>query len=236
MWLVTIDAALGITTSSTQLGGNTIPFPLLPVALGDAGHVVRSIGQAAAALGMLALYPLAVAALVIRVRRSRGVEREQLLWFSYACVLLVLVQLVTSVLWFVPLTRTLDPAAPFPAAMFFGIPFVLTVSALPIASAAAILRHRLLDIDRLIDRTLVYGALSTTLLLTYAAAVVVLQAVLRPITSGSEVAVAASTLVVVALFQPLRRRIQDLVDRRFYRSRYDAARSLDAFTVRMRDR
>jgi hypothetical protein len=235
LWLAAVDGVLGATTSSTQLDKNTVGFPVLPVVLGEAGEVLRHVGQTVSALGMLALYPLAVAALVIRVRRARGVEREQLLWFSYSCVLLVLVFVVTAVLYSIPLTRSLDPDAPFPVAMFLGIPFALAVAALPIASAVAILRHRLLDIDRLIDRTLVYGTLSTALLLTYVGAVVVLQALLGPITSGSELAVAASTLVVVALFQPLRRRIQDLVDRRFYRSRYDAARTLDAFTARMRD-
>jgi hypothetical protein len=81
----------------------------------------------------------------------------------------------------------------------------------------------------------VYGAVSALLVATYAAAVVLFQALLRPLTGGSEVAVAASTLLVVAPFQPLRRRVQDVVDQRFYRSRYDAARTLDAFTARMRD-
>jgi hypothetical protein len=81
----------------------------------------------------------------------------------------------------------------------------------------------------------VYGALSGALVLTYAALVVVLQAALRPLTGGSEIAVAASTLAVVALVQPLRQRIQNAVDRRFYRSRYDAARTLEAFSARLRD-
>ena len=235
MWLAAADAGFGMLTGSTRIGGNSITFPLLIAVLGDLGQILRSIGEGITALGMLVLYPVSVAALVIRLRRSRGVEREQLLWFSYACVLLVLITLLISVLWLVPTTRELDPSAPFPGAMFRGIPFALALVALPVASAIAILRHRLLDIDRLIGRTLVYGALSTTLLMTYAVAVVILQTVVQPITSGSEFAVAASTLVVVALFQPLRRRIQDAVDRRFYRSRYDAARTIDAFTTRMRD-
>ena len=110
-------------------------------------------------------------------------------------------------------------------------PFVLALIALPIGAAVAILRYRLYDIDVLINRTLVYGALTATLAATYFAAVVVLQAALRPLTGGSEVAVALSTLAVVALFAPLRRRIQAAVDRRFYRSRYDAARTLDAFSA-----
>jgi hypothetical protein len=106
---------------------------------------------------------------------------------------------------------------------------------LPISVGIAILRYRLYDIDLLINRTLVYGLLSAALAATYVTGVVTLQAALRPLTDGSEVAVALSTLLVLALFAPLRRRIQAAVDRRFYRSRYDAARTLDAFGERLRD-
>jgi hypothetical protein len=114
---------------------------------------------------------------------------------------------------------------------------VLTIvgfTSLPIAMAVAILRHRLYDIDLLVRRTLVYGLVSALLLATYVAAVVLLQAVLRPLTAGSDLAVAGSTLLVVALFQPIRRRVQDLVDRRFYRARYDSARAVDLFASRLR--
>jgi hypothetical protein len=107
--------------------------------------------------------------------------------------------------------------------------------ALPAAVAIAVLRYRLYDIDVLINRSLVYGALSATLAATYFATVVLFQTVLRPVVSGSELAVAVSTLATLALAQPLRRRIQDAVDRRFSRSRYDAARTLDDFGVRLRD-
>jgi hypothetical protein len=119
--------------------------------------------------------------------------------------------------------------------MFGGVPFVLALIALPIGTAVAILRYRLYDIDLLINRTLVYGLLSAALAATYFTGVVVLQAALRPLTGGSEVAVALSTLTVVAVFAPLRRRIQTAVDRLFYRSRYDAGRTLDAFGAALRD-
>jgi hypothetical protein len=99
----------------------------------------------------------------------------------------------------------------------------------------AILRYRLFDIDILINRALVYGATTAGIAFAFFAGIVVLQAILRPLTSGSELAVAASTLVSFALFQPLRRRFQSAVDRRFYRSRYDAALTLDAFSVHLRD-
>jgi len=113
--------------------------------------------------------------------------------------------------------------------------FVFLLLSVPIAVGIAILRYRLYDINVLINRALVYGATTAGIALAFFAGIVVLQAVLRPLTSGSELAVAASTLVSFALFQPLRRGSQSAVDRRFYRSRYDAARTLDAFSVRLRD-
>ena len=104
----------------------------------------------------------------------------------------------------------------------------------PLSVVVAILRYRLFDIDRLINRTLVYGALSATLLAMYVLLVLALSALLRPLTGSSDLAVAGSTLAVVAAFGPLRARIQRAVDRRFYRSRYDAARAVDAFGARLR--
>ena len=234
-WLVVADAVFGLITGTTQLNRNVVGFPLLGVALGETGDLLRHVGSAAAAAGMIALYPLAVGALVTRLRRSRATERTQLLWFSYACVLLVVVFVVLSLLWLVPATRAFDPDAPFPVAMFLGIPFALAVVALPIASAVAIFRHQLFDIDLLINRTLVYGVTTATLIATYALTVLVAQTLLHPVTQGSELAVAASTLATAALIQPVRRRVQRTVDRRFYRSRYDAARTLDALAARLRD-
>jgi len=234
-WLAVADAVFGLITGTTQLNRNVVGFPLLGVALGETGDLLRHVGSAAAAAGMIALYPLAVGALVTRLRRSRATERTQLLWFSYACVLLVVVFVVLSLLWLVPATRAFDPDAPFPVAMFLGIPFALAVVALPIASAVAIFRHQLFDIDLLINRTLVYGVTTATLIATYALTVLVAQTLLHPVTQGSELAVAASTLATAALIQPVRRRVQRTVDRRFYRSRYDAARTLDALAARLRD-
>jgi len=117
------------------------------------------------------------------------------------------------------------------AEAFVVIAFLL----IPTAIAIAILRYRLYDIDILINRALVYGATTASIAVAFLAGIVLLQALLRPITSGSELAVAASTLGSLALFQPLRRRVQNTVDRRFYRSRYDATRTLDEFSERLRD-
>jgi len=157
-----------------------------------------------------------------RYRRAQARERLQLKWFlagTIAAIVGVAISLTVA---------TID----------FGwakIGMGLSVSAIPIAIAIAILRAHLYDIDVLINLALVYGATTAGIAVAFVAGIVVLQAVLRPLTSGSELAVAASTLASVALFQPLRGRIQNAVDRRFYRSRYDAARTLDAFSVRLRD-
>jgi hypothetical protein len=105
----------------------------------------------------------------------------------------------------------------------------------PVAIGIAILRYRLYDIDVLIRRTLVYGATTGAIALAFFGGIVVLQAVLRPVTSGSELAVAISTLASFALFQPVRGRIQRAVDRRFYRAKYDAEHTVDAFAARLRD-
>lgn len=174
----------------------------------------------------------ALGTLVFRLRRARGRERLQLRWFVYAAALMLSVVLlllaVEAGVAFFGLPQTgLDE--------FLWFAFISSFAGLPLAAAVAILRYRLYDIDVLINRTLVYGAVTALLAATYFGAVVLIQALLRTFTSGSELAVAASTLLVVALFHPLRRRVQEAVDRRFYRSRYDAARTLDAFSSRLRD-
>jgi hypothetical protein len=106
---------------------------------------------------------------------------------------------------------------------------------LPIAIGIAVLRYRLYDIDLVINRTMVYGALTILLGLVYVGSVVALGGLLRPVTGSHDLVVAGSTLVVAALFSPARRRIQGLVDRRFYHSRYDAALTVEAFRARLRD-
>ena len=152
-------------------------------------------------------------------------ERQQLKWIALAAILngglivadqLRLDRLLGDTLW-----NLLDVA--FSAGLY-------------VAVGIAILRHRLYDIDVLINRTLVYGALTATLALVYVASVVSLQATLRGLTGQeSTLAVVASTLVIAALFNPLRHRVQGFVDRRFYRRKYDAAKTLAAFGSRLRD-
>lgn len=167
-----------------------------------------------------------VASVFVRFRRANGLERQQLKWFAYGAAWIPAVGLLGVLL---------DRVAHEVFGSVVAELWPLSVAGIPIATGIAILRHRLYDIDVLINRTIVYGALSAALGATYFLAVLALETMLRPLTAGSEVAVALSTLVVVALFQPLRRRIQNAVDQRFYRSRYDAARTLDLFGERLRD-
>jgi hypothetical protein len=211
MCLIAAAYALGRESQNVFLHG-----PLL--AAQDLEGLVR-VGGVLLSAGLVG----AGASLIVRYRRARTEERLQLKWVVYAgCAALVMV--LVSVFLF---------TQPQPLRSLFQ-PFTLAPLLIPIAAAIAILRYRLYDIDLVIERTLVYGAVSATLAATYIAAVVLLQALLRPVTGGSEVAIALSTLLVVALFQPIRRRAQDAVDRRFYRARYDAARTIDAFSARLR--
>jgi hypothetical protein len=161
----------------------------------------------------------AIWSLALRFRRSTGIERAQIKWLAFS-------------------------AGPLGAAAFasFVLPdkigqvlFVFLLLSVPVSVGIAVLRYRLYDIDLVINRSLVYGVTSAAIALTFFAGIVVLQALLRPLTSGAELAVAASTLLSFALFQPIRRRVQDAVDWRFNRSRYDAAQILDSFAVRLRD-
>jgi hypothetical protein len=157
--------------------------------------------------------------LILRFHRSRGDERQQLKWFVYAATLGFL---------------ALGLAGETP--IVGNLVWLVAPLSLPVAAGIAILRYRLYDIDLLINRTLVYGSLTVTLAFVYLGSVVLLQGAVRALTGGeSQLAIVASTLAIAALFSPLRRRIQGFIDRRFYRSKYDAARTLEAFSARLRD-
>ncbi len=164
------------------------------------------------------------ASLVVRFRRSGSVERQQIKWLAFAALLIPV--------WFLT-NAPIEAAAPN---LFFVVDSLVVSALIPLAAGIAILRYRLYDIDVVINRTLVYGALTASLALVYFGGIAVLQGLFRALGGGeSQLAVVASTLVIAALFGPLRRRIQALIDRRFYRRKYDAVRALETLSARLRD-
>ncbi len=195
-----------------------LPVPN-PVALGLRIELDYSAQLRVATILLIPAVVLCAAALARRFRHSRGVERLQLKWVAYAGV-------ISAAIWFlVPVSQ---------GNKVLEIVKQIATMGVPMAAGIAILRYRLYDIDLLIKRTLVYGSLTALLGLVYVVSVLVSQQLLRGLTGGSDISVAASTLLVVALFQPIRSRVQAIVDRRFYRARYDAARTIDAFAGRLR--
>jgi hypothetical protein len=208
------------------------PIAALPFVALSLASIVAALphsGIADVANGLINfILPFAILAsvwsLVHRWRNARGDARQRLKWVAGAG-LVVVAGLVASIASGI---AGVGPDA--------GIVSVLIgFSFLPIAVGIAIVRHRLYDIDVLINRTVVYGATTAAIGVTFFVGIVALQGILRPLISGSELAIAASTLVSFALFQPIRRRVQDVVDRRFDRSRYDAVRTLDTFADDVRD-
>jgi hypothetical protein len=192
-----------------------------PIAIPALEGVLR-LAYATANAVLFGVILAALVSLVVRFRRATGVERQQLKWFAYGTALLLLLPTAGAVG-----ARLGDTAG--------NLLVAAIVSALPVTIGIAVLRYRLYDIDRLVNRTVVYGLLTVLLAGVYAGLVFALSQLLNPADQQSALAVAASTLVVAALFQPARRRIQGLVDRRFNRRRYDAARTVAAFSARLRD-
>jgi hypothetical protein len=167
-----------------------------------------------------------VASMVVRLRRARGVERAQLRWLVWSMAFIV-VGFIVGLVGDSVFVNGLGGVVWLPAIVAFCLP--------PIAIGLAVLRYRLYEIDRLISRSISYGVITLVLASVFVVVVLAAQAVLGPLTGSSTIAVAGSTLLVAALFQPNRRRVQRLVDRRFNRTRYDAERTVAAFAGRLRD-
>jgi len=171
---------------------------------------------------VLVSWLFSVAGMITRMDQARGEERQQLKWFVYTVALLV-VGFLAALLGF----------GQHSVAWNIGI---AAFNFLPIAAGIAILRYHLYDIDVVINRTLVYGVLTAALALVYVGSIVLLQGLFRALTGEtSQLAVVASTLAIAALFVPLRQRVQAFIDRRFYRRKYDVAKTLQAFNTRLRD-
>jgi hypothetical protein len=235
LWIAIADlgALTLLTALSGRLDGGSYNVPN-PIGLERLGLIEsESWGGVLFAL-LLGATAVALLSLVLRFRRSAGVERQQLKWFTFAGAVVVGWIFLSDVA-FSRLEKTIPPSLLKVLLSWGDVMFGLAVATLPISAGIAILRYRLYDIDRIINRTLVYAGLTLFLAGVYALCVVAIPA-WAGAGSGSELVIAASTLLVAALFRPLRTRIQGFIDRRFYRSRFDAHRVVDDFSERLRDR
>jgi hypothetical protein len=228
-WLTALGMLLSIVSYAFRPGllkASEAPVAVNPLGVAGAAGLLEAVDRVAAVL-FIPLFFAAVASVVVRFRRARGVERQQLKWFLYATVA------VLVGFWLAPLT----PAVIFDPSELVGDLLVggLTLG-WPVALGIAVLRYRLYDIDRLVNRTVVYAALTLVLGGIYAGTVLIFGELFGGISADPPSwAVAGATLAVAALFRPVRRRIQQVVDRRFNRRRYDAAKTVEAFSTRLRD-
>jgi hypothetical protein len=219
--LLTFTGAVwGAITPGVILGVGRINNPLGVEGLPNVWKLTQTL--------MLTLIFVSAASLFVRLRRARGVERQQIKWFTYTGVVASSAALLTYTI-----------SEPLGALWLKWVGYVVMQVALigmPISMGIAILRYRLYEIDLIINRTLVYGVLTATLVALYFGGIVVLQRVFVALTGEqSTLAVVASTLLIATLFNPLRRRIQSFIDRRFYRRKYDAAKTMEAFSAKLRD-
>ena len=206
----------------------TLPMVSPLAASGIGGEIAAGLAGLTE-VGAVPLILLTVPALLTRWRGADGVERAQLKWFASSIALLAFIVVAIVPVW--ELVEDLPPAVD---GLFTALT-IGSVAAIPMSAGIAILRYRLYDIDVVIRRTLVYGAVVGVLAVVYASLVLVLQAPLSAVTGGGTLPVALSTLAIAALFGPLRARVRAVVDRRFYRSRYDAQRTAEAVAGRLRD-
>jgi hypothetical protein len=227
---------LGVATQvELVLGAATAPRLAVDVAEGIENPLhlpaVRPTLDALGSVAWLVVIPVWVvgaACLVVRYRRSVGIERQQLKWIAGSAlpVFFGAAAILVNVVARVPL---LEETVLAPALVGVGL------ASMPVTASIAILRYRLFDIDRILSRTVAYAVITGLLGAAYAGLVFVLGTTLRPISRGNDLAIASSILIVAALFRPVRRRVQSAIDRRFDRARYDASRTIEAFGARLRN-
>ncbi len=221
-----------IATAATALADLLMPGPLEaggrvanPLGISAARQVLVAVGF----IGHVAILPLvllAVASVIVRFRRAAGIQRQQIKWFAFGAAAMVFLIVATLV------------ALPDQNSPLGTVGFALAFAMLPIGAGIGVLRYRLYDIDVVINRTLVYASLSAILIAVYFGAVVAMQQITSALagtqTTQNPLILVISTLLIAALFSPLRRRIQRIIDQRFFRSKYDAARTLERFAATLR--
>jgi hypothetical protein len=227
-WLGGLSIGLICVPASIVLWPERGPALVRPEGAAEEGtsHALFVVVDLVAVPMMLVAGLGAVISLLVRFRRAGGDERQQIKWFASAAALTLVWNLV-----FGQSTRGLPGA-------IVALVSLLVLQTIPVATGIAILRYRLYDIDRIINRTLVYGSLTLMLALVYFGGVTATQALLHTLTGQEtlpQLVIVASTLVIATLFNPFRRRIQSFIDRRFYRSKYDARKTLEAFSSQLRD-
>ena len=226
-WLAAGAAVMSFLGLAFRPGTLDVDYPSVTNPFGVGGRIGEGLdlmSSAGAALATVALL-LSVVSMIVRFWRSSPLERQQIKWIVYTGGIMIAAFLLTDVV----------PGKNLISDLVWATGFVALVG-LPIAAGFAILKYRLYDIDIVINRTLVYSVLTATLVGVYFGGVVSLQSVFRAFTGQeSQLAVVASTLAIAALFGPLRRRVQDTIDRRFYRRKYDAEKTLAAFSATLRD-
>jgi len=236
VWLVVFvlvaESASSALLTERFVGYRDISNPFYVAALGPLRDTYATYAQTPLSILVMLLPTIA---LVARFWRSRGVERQQLKWFVSSGALVALGSILISVVLVLFGEESIQSQVLL--TLFFAFT-TLALCGIPISMGVAVFRHRLYDIDLLINRTLVYAVLTATLVAVYFGGVAITQAILRALVDQQEqpqFAIVVSTLVIAALFNPLRRRIQSLIDRRFYRNKYDARKTLESFSAKLRD-
>ena len=228
-WLTVAFVVVGVSLSAFSSGALMgILGPIRnPLGIEGFTNVYKALLYVMAPLLTIA----AALAVFMRLRRAVGVERQQIKWFAYAAVATVSATILAYII----------PGVIDTPLWFEQVGFALNIAfipAIPVSIGIAILRYRLYNIDLLINRTLVYGSLTAALVMVYLGGVATTEAIFRALTGQEkqpQLAIVVSTLVIAALFNPLRRRIQSFIDRRFYRRKYDARKTLEVFSAALRD-